>query len=46
VYPKLTPETEVEVKLADGRSWRVTFGAAMRWANRVAEQQAVKWKTA
>ncbi len=43
-YPLLQPATAIEVRLPDGREWQMTFGAAITWANRVAEQQAARWK--
>lgn len=43
-YPRLELETMVEVKLPDGRSWTTTFGQVMASANRVADQQAARWK--
>jgi hypothetical protein len=33
-YPKLLHETEVEIKVEDGRVFRTTFRKAEEWANR------------
>lgn len=33
-YPKLEPETELEVRLEDGRIYRTLFAKAQAWANR------------
>lgn len=33
-YPHLELDTEVEVRLEDGRVMRTTFGSAQKWANR------------
>jgi len=33
-FPKLERSTAVEVRTADGRQFRTTYGKAMDWANR------------
>lgn len=36
-FPKLTPESEIEVRAPDGRVLRTTFARAMAWGNAKAE---------
>jgi hypothetical protein len=33
-YPKLEQDTEIEVRLSDGRVFQTTFARACEWANR------------